>query len=104
MVIKIKFCKCGSIMVADGRCLVCRKCGKSIKGDDELKMSVKAAKKKEIVILEKDDVALPMTDRECPNCGHMQAYYWMIQTRAADEPPTQFFRCLKCRHTWREYK
>jgi len=27
----------------------------------------------------------------------------MIQTRAADEPPTRFYRCTKCGHTWREY-
>jgi DNA-directed RNA polymerase subunit M/transcription elongation factor TFIIS len=22
--------------------------------------------------------------------------------RAADEPPTTIYRCIKCRHTWRE--
>ncbi|MFX1287916.1 MAG: transcription factor S, partial [Promethearchaeota archaeon] len=25
------------------------------------------------------------------------------QTRSADEPSTSFFRCLECKHTWREY-
>ncbi|MEM4865380.1 MAG: hypothetical protein QXY09_02690 [Acidilobaceae archaeon] len=26
-----------------------------------------------------------------------------MQTRAADEPPTRFYRCTKCGYTWREY-
>ena len=29
--------------------------------------------------------------------------WWMLQTRSADEPTTQFFRCTKCQHTWRNY-
>ena len=28
---------------------------------------------------------------------------WLQQTRSADEAPTRFFQCLKCKHTWREY-
>ena len=35
-------------------------------------------------------------------CGGKEAYYWLIQTRSADEPPTQFFKCVKCKHTWRD--
>ncbi len=37
----------------------------------------------------------------CPKCGNTQANWWMVQTDSADEPSTQFFRCTKCRHTWR---
>jgi len=39
----------------------------------------------------------------CPKCGHDKAYVTMMQTRAADEPPTRIYRCEKCGHTWREY-
>lgn len=39
----------------------------------------------------------------CPKCSHDEAFFWMLQTRAADEPPTRFYRCAKCGHTWREY-
>ncbi|MCD6114052.1 MAG: transcription factor S, partial [Thermoprotei archaeon] len=41
---------------------------------------------------------------ECPKCGNREAYVWMMQTRAADEPPTRFYRCTKCGYTWREYE
>ncbi|MBS3171381.1 hypothetical protein J4449_02085 [Candidatus Woesearchaeota archaeon] len=28
---------------------------------------------------------------------------WLVQTRAADEAATRFFKCVKCMHTWRAY-
>lgn len=40
---------------------------------------------------------------ECEKCGHDEAVWWMLQTRSADEPTTQFYRCTKCEHTWRDY-
>ncbi|RZD31406.1 MAG: transcription factor S [uncultured DHVE6 group euryarchaeote] len=40
---------------------------------------------------------------ECEKCNHTEAYWWTEQTRSSDEPETQFFRCTKCKHTWREY-
>jgi DNA-directed RNA polymerase subunit M len=46
---------------------------------------------------------LPTTKTDCPKCGHDEASWWFLQTRSGDEPPTQFFRCLKCNHTWRSY-
>ncbi|MCE2508324.1 MAG: RPA12/RPB9/RPC11 RNA polymerase family protein, partial [Nitrosopumilaceae archaeon] len=32
-----------------------------------------------------------------------EAVWWMLQTRSADEPTTQFYRCTGCGHTWRDY-
>lgn len=49
------------------------------------------------------DAALPTIKKECEKCGNGEAVWWMLQTRSADEPTTQFFRCTKCRHTWRDY-
>lgn len=46
---------------------------------------------------------LPTTKIECPKCGHDEASWWFLQTRSGDEPPTQFYRCVKCNHTWRSY-
>ncbi|MEM2262418.1 MAG: zinc ribbon domain-containing protein, partial [Ignisphaera sp.] len=39
----------------------------------------------------------------CPKCEYNEIYAWQIQTRAADEPPTTFYKCAKCGYTWREY-
>ena len=46
---------------------------------------------------------LPTIEIECEKCGNKQAVWWMLQTRSADEPTTQFFRCTKCSYTWRNY-
>ncbi|MCY4491170.1 MAG: transcription factor S [Thaumarchaeota archaeon] len=46
---------------------------------------------------------MPTIEKECEKCGHNEAVWWMLQTRSADEPTTQFYRCTKCRHTWRDY-
>lgn len=47
--------------------------------------------------------AMPTTSIECAKCGNMTAYWWMLQTRSADEATTQFYRCTECRYTWRNY-
>ena len=46
---------------------------------------------------------LPTIKIECEKCGNDEAVWWMLQTRSADEPTTQFYRCSKCRYTWRNY-
>lgn len=46
---------------------------------------------------------LPTTSIECPKCKNGIAFWWMLQTRSADEATTQFYRCTKCSHTWRNY-
>jgi DNA-directed RNA polymerase subunit M len=52
---------------------------------------------------DKNPDALPTTTVECPKCGNNTAFWWMLQTRSADEATTQFYRCTKCIHTWRNY-
>ena len=46
---------------------------------------------------------LPTINIECPKCKNNNAYWWMLQTRSADEATTQFYRCSKCNYTWRNY-
>ncbi len=46
---------------------------------------------------------MPTIRMECPKCGNMLVYIWQVQTRGGDEASTQFMRCTKCSHTFREY-
>ncbi len=104
------FCpKCGSILIpkTEGKkkVFICSNCG--YKGKElNHKFSEKINnKKQDIEVVEKgiEEETLPITEAECPKCGNNQAYYWLVQTRAADEAETRFLRCTKCKHTWREY-
>ena len=102
----MEFCpKCKSIMRPAKRgnktVLACT-CG-YVKKEEAKPIVEKAAPKEELYIVSEDDQNLPVTKEECPECGHSKAYYWMQQTRAGDEPETRFFRCVKCKHTWRDY-
>jgi DNA-directed RNA polymerase subunit M len=48
---------------------------------------------------------LPTTDEyQCEKCGNGKAYYYLRQTRAADEATTRFLECTKCGYKWREYR
>ena len=103
------FCpKCKSLlkpaMEGKKRVFVCGNCGH--KSDiTEARLTEKfdkIEKKVEVVDNNNDDIH-PMTDEECPQCGHRKAYYWTIQTRAGDEAETKFLKCEKCKHTWRDY-
>ncbi len=55
------------------------------------------------VISDEEAKMLPLADADCPDCKHTKAYYWLVQTRAGDEPETKFLKCEKCGHTWRDY-
>ncbi|MBU5678863.1 MAG: transcription factor S [Candidatus Aenigmatarchaeota archaeon] len=107
----MEFCKkCNSLMLPEKKgkeaYLKCTKCGHKEKIDASKSSELRIIKKHEIkktITIEKEDVNLPITDKMCPSCGYTQAFYFLQQTRAADEPPTQFFKCKKCGHIWREY-
>ncbi|MFQ5800589.1 MAG: transcription factor S [Candidatus Hydrothermarchaeales archaeon] len=103
------FCKkCGGLVLPKDGKLTCTRCGltKKIKDSDVLTLVEKKEKKKKKVLVldeDKDISILPVTRTECPQCKNMDAYWWLIQTRRADEPETRFLRCTKCKFTWREY-
>jgi transcription factor S len=46
---------------------------------------------------------LPTLHIDCPRCRNNTANVWQVQTRGSDESSTQFFRCLRCGYTFREY-
>jgi len=108
----MEFCpKCGKVMSvkkSNNPTLICSRCGYE-KPLQEGILYTKIHKRKaeeEITVIEKgeEEKVLPVTTEVvCPKCGHREAYYWSVQTRSADEPMTQFFRCRRCNHTWREY-
>ena len=52
---------------------------------------------------EKEDRALPTIDAKCDECDSDTAYYYLQQTRAADESETRFYICTECDNKWRDY-
>ncbi|MCK5282973.1 MAG: transcription factor S [Nanoarchaeota archaeon] len=103
------FCpKCGSILMPKregGKRVLACSCGyKSKEVEKATIKEEKIEKTKEVEIIEHSAIeTLPKMDAECPECGHKKAYFWLVQTRASDEPETKFLKCIKCGHTWRDY-
>jgi DNA-directed RNA polymerase subunit M len=98
----MQFCpKCG-VRLKKG---TCQKCGYA--GAEEKQETKKAASQldKDFTVFDESqpDQTLPTINIECEKCGNGEAVWWMLQTRSADEPTTQFYRCSKCSHTWRNY-
>ena len=113
----MEFCPdCGSRLVPkkgeDGSVvLACPKCG-YVKQDLPEDLEVKTGKvirnkpQESVTVIGKEDQkvnTLPTIRMECPECGNMTVYVWQVQTRGGDESSTQFMRCTKCGHTFREY-
>lgn len=68
-----------------------------------IREEIKESKADKIEVVDKKIEILPKTKEECPSCKHPEAFYWVVQTRSADEAPTKFFKCVKCNHSWRDY-
>ncbi|MGQ9759519.1 MAG: transcription factor S [Candidatus Methanomethylicaceae archaeon] len=105
----MEFCpNCNSILLVDRKrkILLCRKCGYEKDGGCEGQRFVESinSPKETVIVKSSEGRVLPITRSECRRCGNLEAYYWMMQTRRADEAPTRFYRCTKCGHTWREYE
>lgn len=100
------FCpKCRCLLFPENGKLICRKCGIEQESSDAGRPQVirHKSRDREMAVLEEVSGTLPTADVECPSCGHRKAYWVLRQTRAADEPETRIFRCVKCSHSWREY-
>jgi len=86
--------------------LECKKCGHVLDKKDESESLISKSKRddREVIVLEGNEAeGLPTAKMRCPECGHNVAYWWLRQLRSADESETRFFKCVKCRTTWREY-
>ncbi len=116
--LSLEFCdECGSLLYPskdkDGNpILVCRSCGfkKKISSNTEkssqdyrLGNRIKHSESDFTPIIEEEINVLGIVNEECEKCGNRKAYYWHAQTRSGDEAMTTFYRCTKCKHTWREY-
>jgi transcription factor S len=91
--------------------LVCAKCGykkqESInKTEKQASKIIKHTLQQQVTVIAEEDQkvsTMPTLRMECPKCGNMLVYVWQVQTRGGDEASTQFMRCTKCNHTFREY-
>ncbi len=102
------FCpKCGALLLpkeVNKKMVMSCSCGYSDKDTSKVAIKEEVKKTADIsVVQEDDDETLPETEAECPKCKNDRAKYWLIQTRAADEPETKFLKCTKCKHIWRDY-
>jgi len=98
----MEFCpKCGSMLIWKK----CNRCDYVSEKEVKLETSQKIDPKKEIVCVNEGDHEIdPIVKIICVKCNHSEAYFWTKQTRAGDEAETRFFKCVKCKHTWREYR
>jgi len=98
---------CGKVLVPIPKSgmLTCKKCKyEKPKTASSSFISKTEQKKSEMPILEGNIQLLPTTNAKCKECGNNTAYWEMKQTRGADESPTLFLICTKCRFRWRKYE
>lgn len=102
----MEFCpRCGSVLIMKTKNMGCPRCGYSSKGRVKIATSEKTTNKlKVVVVSSKETETLPIVEEKCRECGNDKAYFWTVQTRAGDEAETKFFKCTKCRTTWRQYR
>ncbi|TAK17666.1 MAG: transcription factor S [Nitrosarchaeum sp.] len=102
----MKFCPSCEVKLKKGDSgLQCPKCD-YVEGKEtnQTKKIIQEHESQFNVLAENETVeTLPTIKIECEKCGNDEAVWWMLQTRSADEPTTQFYRCSKCRYTWRNY-
>ena len=102
----MNFCpKCGAVLVQKTKNFGCPRCNYSTKEKININTSEKIKEVKEIVVVKGKEINTePIIVETCKKCGHGEAYFWTIQTRAGDEAETKFFKCTKCEYTWRDYR
>ena len=105
---KIEFCpKCKTLMLPSKKTATCPRCRsrvKAQKSDIVIKEKITKSVKEKVAKRAKEiEATFPTAKEECPKCKNKKAYWWVQRVRGGeDEPETQFFRCTKCRYTWRK--
>ena len=99
------FCpKCKAMMMPFEGKWKCKRCEHVCNSDGKgEKIVAERREDKEILVIDEKTETLPKTRALCEKCGHKEAFWVLRQTRAADEPETRIYRCVKCSHSWREY-
>ena len=112
----VEFCpRCGSVMIPKTingkKVLVCPRCGyiklPNPKRSNKITRKILHSELEKTTVIDSKDLfkGLPKTKGvRCPRCGYDEAYYIILQTRSADEPPTRIYICARCGYTWREYE
>lgn len=83
----------------DVRTLRCGRCGRV-----EEERAAPKAEERDVPVIDVDAMAKKFGTLaiHCRNCGHLGVMTWQLQTRRPDEPPTQFYKCLRCGRAWKE--
>ena len=102
----MEFCpKCGAVLIQKAKNAGCPRCNYSAKGKLKIKTFEKIDfKKQEAAVSKKEEQIFPVITEKCKKCKNEKAYFWTVQTRAADEAETKFFKCTECGHTHKSYR
>ena len=100
----MKFCPKCEVKLKKGNC---PKCDYSETEETEQTKKITTEEEPDFSLLtfegDEGEESNPTIKMDCEKCGHDEAVAWMFQTRSADEPTTRFYRCQKCKYTWRDY-
>ncbi|NHJ00580.1 MAG: transcription factor S [Candidatus Heimdallarchaeota archaeon] len=109
----MQFCECGTLLVPnrleDGTIMMkCPACGNTVNSESnaeafEIKQVIRHSENEKMVVVDEEVNTMPIATVKCTKCGNNEAVYWQLQTRSADEASTTFYRCKKCKFTWRDY-
>ena len=104
----MEFCpECGRVLFPKDGEFFCDSCGYNQPVTEESKKQYQLKEKvdvsENVIVTDSNVKTLPTIKVICPKCGNKLAFWWLQQTRSADESETRFFRCTDCDYTCREY-
>jgi DNA-directed RNA polymerase subunit M len=102
----MEFCeKCGGVIMLNEGKASCARCNYKPRKKVKIESSEKIDRRDAIAVINEDEEnTYPIVQIDCPKCENKKAYFWTTQTRSSDEPETKFYKCTKCKHTWRAYR